>query len=45
MMAQRFGFSVLLSPAANTACIGKGRKSAEKPKIKPARAENVRNAG
>ena len=45
MMAQRFGPSAILSPAANTGRIGKGRESDGGTKIKPGRVEAVRNAG
>jgi hypothetical protein len=34
-----------LRSAANTGRIGKDRKSTGEPKIKPERAETVRNAG
>ena len=44
-MAQRFGPPAVLSPAANTGRIGKGRKSDGGTKIKPGRVETVRNPG
>ena len=44
-MAQRFGPPAVLSPAANTGRIGKGRKSDGGTKSKPGRVETVRNPG
>jgi hypothetical protein len=44
-MAQRFGPPAVLSAAANTGRIGKGRNSDGGPKIKPGRVEPVRNPG